>query len=93
SMTRLFRHHRPLIFFGGLGAVCFTVALVLFLPILIAFLQTGLVMRMPTVVLCTGLVITGALLLMTGLILDTTTRTQLEIRRLIYLSSASDRDG
>ena len=87
SMTRLFRHHRPLIFFGGLAALCLTIAVILFLPILIAFLETGLVMRIPTVILCTGLVLIAALLVTSGLILDTTTKTQLEIRRLLYLNS------
>jgi glycosyltransferase involved in cell wall biosynthesis len=90
SMTRLFRHHRPFIFFGMLAALCIVIALILFVPVLIAFLKTGLVMRMPTVILCTGLVLTAGLLMTTGLILDTTTKTQLEIRRLLYLNSNSE---
>jgi glycosyltransferase involved in cell wall biosynthesis len=90
SMTRLFRHHRPLLFFGTLAAICIGIALILFAPVLIAFLKTGLVMRLPTVILCTGLVLTAGLLVTTGLILDTTTRTQLEIRRLLYLNSGLD---
>jgi glycosyltransferase involved in cell wall biosynthesis len=90
SMTRLFRHHRPLLFFGTLAAICIGIAIILFAPVLIAFLKTGLVMRLPTVILCTGLVLTAGLLVTTGLILDTTTRTQLEIRRLLYLNSGLD---
>jgi glycosyltransferase involved in cell wall biosynthesis len=90
SMIRLFRHHRPFIFFGTIAALCIAIALTLFIPVLIAFLKTGLVMRVPTVILCTGLVLTAGLLMTTGLILDTTTKTQLEIRRLLYLNSGTE---
>jgi len=87
SMVRLFRHHRPLIFFGILAALYVGGSFALFVPVLIEYLNTGLVTRMPTVILCTGLVLTAGLLLTSGLVLDTTTRTQLEIRRLIYLNT------
>jgi glycosyltransferase involved in cell wall biosynthesis len=93
SMTRLFRHHRPLIFFGALATLCVAIALILFFPILIVYLKTGLVMRIPTVILCTGLILTAGLLLTSGLILDTTTKTQLEIRRLLYLNSDMKADA
>ena len=70
--------------------MCVALALVLFIPILIAYLNTGLVMRVPTVILCTGLILTAGLLATAGLILDTTTRTQLEIRRLLYLNAGRE---
>ena len=48
--------------------------------------QTGLVPRLPTAVLATGLVLSALLSVACGLILDTVTRGRQELKRLIYLS-------
>jgi len=45
-----------------------------------------LVLRQPTAILATGLVLLSALSFVTGLILDTVTRGRREMRRLAYLS-------
>jgi hypothetical protein len=42
---------------------------------------------MPTLVVSIGIAVICVLLMVCGLILDTTTRTQLELRRLIYLNA------
>lgn len=86
TIVRLFRHERPLIFFGALsGAVAFA-ALLLAVPLLITFAQTGLVPRLPTAILVTGMVTIAALGVMCGLILDTVVRGRLELRRIAYLA-------
>ncbi|MDH3915774.1 MAG: glycosyl transferase, partial [Chromatiales bacterium] len=53
------------------------------------YLQTGLVPRLPTAVLSTGLILLGALSLTAGLILDTVTRGRREAKRMRYLSIAA----
>jgi hypothetical protein len=49
-------------------------------------LRTGLVPRLPTAVLATGLALLGSLSLVCGLILDTVTKGRLEQKRMHYLS-------
>jgi hypothetical protein len=52
-------------------------------------LQTGLVPRIPTAIVVTGMTIIAVLCFFTGLILDTVTRGRREVRRLAYLSLAA----
>ncbi|HEX7874230.1 MAG TPA: glycosyltransferase family 2 protein [Sphingobium sp.] len=85
-MVQLYRTERPLWFFGAISAFLVFVALLLAVPILLTYIDTGLVPRFPTAMLSVGLVILSALSLMSGLILDTVTRGRLEMRRLAYLA-------
>lgn len=87
----LSRHERPLFFYGLVGTLLMLVGLVLVLPILIEFLQTGLVPRLPTAVLALGVVLGGTLAWTIGLILDGVLKARREISRLNYLQySAPD---
>ena len=61
-------------------------ALVLELPVIWEYWQTGLVRRLPTAVLTTGLVLLSFLAVSCGLILESVTRGRKEIKRLAYLS-------
>ena len=67
------------------GAMFLAVAVLLGLPLVGTFLQTGLVPRLPTAVLATGLALLGFLSFVCGLILDSVARGRLEIKRLAYL--------
>ena len=57
-----------------------------FLPVFVEYLRTGLVPRLPTAVLSTGLVLLSFLSFACGLILDTVTRGRKEAKRIAYLS-------
>lgn len=85
QMITLFRQERPVAFFGLIAALLALLAIVLAIPLGITYSQTGLVPRMPTAILCTGLMILAVLAMTCGLILDTVTRGRLEMRRLAYL--------
>lgn len=85
TIWRLYRHERPLAFFGTIAAALALLALFLAVPLIITFVQTGLVPRIPTAVLVTGMMIIAALATTTGLILDTVVRGRLEARRIAYL--------
>ncbi|MBZ5762812.1 glycosyltransferase [Rhizobium sp. VS19-DR104.2] len=85
-IVKLIKEERPLMFFGLFGLVFFTIATVLMVPVLMTYLETGLVPRLPTAVLSLGMVLLGFLSIFTALILDMTTRARREIKRLIYLS-------
>ena len=82
----LYKNERPLKFFSAIAAALVTVALALGIPLVITFIETGLVPRQPTAILATGLVLLSALSFASGLILDTVTRGRREMRRLAYLS-------
>ena len=86
TIAMLFRFERPLLFFGGFGALLAAVAIGLAIPLVVTFLQTGLVPRFPTAVLATGLMLLAALNGFCGLILDTVVRGRREVRRLAYLA-------
>ena len=82
----LFRIERPVLFFGLIAALLAALALLLAVPLVMTYLATGLVPRLPTAVLVTGLMILASLCLFTGLILDTVVRGRREMRRLAYLA-------
>jgi len=86
TVLLLVKEERPLPFFAVIAAMLLLVAAVVFAPVLRTYLQTGLVPRLPTAVLATGLVLLSFLSLTCGLILDSVTRGRKEVKRLAYLS-------
>jgi glycosyltransferase involved in cell wall biosynthesis len=86
TILTLFRYERPMLFFGAIAAVLALASVVLAIPLIITYAETGLVPRFPTAILSTGLMILAALNGMSGLILDTVVRGRREVRRLAYLS-------
>jgi glycosyltransferase involved in cell wall biosynthesis len=82
----LFKEERPLAFFAMGSLVLAVTALALGYPILIEYLETGLVPRFPTAILATGLMILAFLSFTSGLILETVTRGRRELKRLAYLA-------
>ncbi len=89
----LTKTERPLHFFGLFFIVLATAAVILFWPILLTYLDTGLVPRLPTAVMSTGLMLLAFLSLACGIILDTVTRGRQELKRLHYLGIARHRRG
>ena len=75
-----------MLFYGSIGALLVALAIVLAIPLVVTYLATGLVPRVPTAILVTGMIIVAVLCVFSGLILDTVTRGRREVRRLAYLS-------
>ena len=86
TIAVLYRIERPVLFFGGIAALLIIAAIILSVPLVVTYLDTGLVPRFPTAILATGLVIVAVLSFFAGLILDTVTRGRREMRRLAYLA-------
>lgn len=86
TIVTLYRVERPRLFYGGIGALLLLLALFLSAPLVQTYMRTGLVPRIPTAILVTGMTIIAVLCFFTGLILDTVTRGRREVRRLAYLS-------
>jgi hypothetical protein len=91
TIVTLYRVERPSLFFGIIGALLVAIAVVLAIPLVMTYLKTGLVPRLPTAILVTGIIIVAVLCFFAGLILDTVTRGRREVRRLSYLSLAAPR--
>jgi hypothetical protein len=62
------------------------VSIGLAIPIVATFIEQGIVPRLPTAVLSTGLMLLAWLCVASGLILDTVTRGRRELKRLAYLA-------
>jgi glycosyltransferase involved in cell wall biosynthesis len=86
TIATLYRIERPMLFFGVAGAALVALAVLLSIPLVITYVETGLVPRFPTAILATGLVILAFLNFFSGLILDTVVRGRREMRRLAYLA-------
>jgi hypothetical protein len=86
TIVNLYRVERPVLFYGAIGALLVIAAILLAIPLVQTYLNTGLVPRFPTAILVTGMVIVAVLCFFAGLILNTVTRGRREVRRLAYLS-------
>ena len=86
TVFKLYRAERPLPFFGSLGVGLAIISVGLVIPILITYLQEGLVPRLPTAVLSMGLMLLAFLSIACGLILDTVTRGRREFKLIAYLA-------
>ena len=86
TIATLYRTERPVLFFGAIGALLLIVAVILAVPLVVTYVDTGLVPRVPTAILITGMIIVAVLCFFAGLILDTVTRGRREVRRLAYLA-------
>jgi len=84
TVFKLYRAERPLQFFGLVGLLLASVSIVLAVPIFITYFRDGLVPRLPTAVLSTGLMLLGFLSVAVGLILDTVTRGRHETKLIAY---------
>ena len=85
-IIRLVREERPLEFFSAVALLLAVVAVILSVPVLEDYFRTGLVPRLPTAVLSTGLMLLSFLSFACGLILSTVTRGRTEAKRLQYLA-------
>lgn len=91
TIAKLFKAEKPLLFFSIGFFICLAMSIALAVPLLETYVETGLVPRLPTGVLCAALALFGAILLTCGIVLDTVTRGRTEAKRFAYLSVPSPR--
>ena len=68
TIARLFRDYKPFLFFSAISSLFFLIAL--FLPVLIDYLQTGLVPRFPTLIVSGLLALLGFMFYFIGIVLE-----------------------
>jgi glycosyltransferase involved in cell wall biosynthesis len=86
TVLKLYRAERPLSLFGAFGLALIIMSIGLAIPLVITYLQEGIVPRLPTAVLSTGLMLLAFLSIACGLILDTVTRGRREMKLIAYLA-------
>ena len=91
TIGKLFVSERPLLFFSGIAALLALAALILVEPLVVTYVRTGLVPRLPTAVLATGTMLTAMLSFVCGVILHTVTMGRQETKRLSYMAVAGVR--
>lgn len=85
-ILNLFKTERPFAFFGIIAAILALLSLGLFTPVLVTYIVTGLVPRLPTATLSMGMMLLAFISLFIGIILDAITRSRREMKKLAYLS-------
>jgi len=85
-IAKLVVSEKPLQFFGLLGGLLLLTAVGIVSPIVLEFLQTGLVRRFPTLSLVTVLILSASVSFVCGLILHTITHMRRELKRFAYLA-------
>jgi len=86
TILKLYRSEKPLRFFAAIGLFLALISIGLAIPVIVTFVEQGIVPRLPTAVLSTGLMIVAILSISSGLVLDTVTRGRREMKLLAYLS-------
>lgn len=92
TIVQLYRSERPFSFFGAIGAFMALVSVGLAIPIIVTFLETHLVPRLPTAILAMGLMLVAFLAIAVGLVLDTVSRGRREMKLLAYLNHRAPGD-
>lgn len=70
TIATMIRDCRPFAFFGIISAILLIIGIAIMIPVFISFGQTGLVMKLPTLIAGSFIVLTGVLSFMTALILE-----------------------
>jgi glycosyltransferase involved in cell wall biosynthesis len=71
TIIRLFRHYRPMHYFGCLAAILMALAIGFFIPVFSAFMKTGLVEKFPTLIVCGFVAMAAIQSFFSGMILST----------------------
>lgn len=71
TIFRLFKNYKPMQFFSGLALLLAAISMVFFVPVFIAFLHTGMVDRMPTLIVSGFTMLAAIQSFFAGLILST----------------------
>ncbi len=90
TILYLFQDYKPKLVYSSVALIIFMVGMLLGIPVIIEFFNTGLVERFPTAILASALVIISFIITVAGIILSSIGRNRKIIKKLAFLSSKSD---
>lgn len=74
TIARLYKNYKPFGFFGIISAILAVIALAFFIPVFVSFIDTGLVEKIPTLIVCGFVFMASISSFFTGLMLTTMTQ-------------------
>ena len=86
SIFTLFKDYRPKVVYGGLALIFNITGLVIGAPVILEYIETGLVPRFPSAILASSLVILSFLSAFTGIVLSAIAKNRRELKKLSFLS-------
>ncbi|EFL7400032.1 glycosyltransferase [Escherichia coli] len=86
TIIKLYSLERPLYFFSIIGVLLAALSIILGLPIIVDYIDTGLVRRFPTAFLTASIMLSSIMAFVCGIILHSNTTTRREMKALFYLS-------
>jgi glycosyltransferase involved in cell wall biosynthesis len=86
TIVKLYRSEKPLRFFTTIAALLAWASVMLAIPIVITYVEEGLVPRLPTAVLSVGIMLVAVMAMFAGLVLDTVSRGRREAKLMRYLA-------
>ena len=89
----LLKETRPAVFFGVPAFALAAASAALAAPLVVTYLETGLVPRLPTAILCTGMILLAGMSTVCGFVLDSLARSRVEHKRILYLAVDGRREG
>ena len=92
TIARLFEEYKPMLFFGILSLLLFAITLILGVPVLVEYFNTGMVPRFPTLIVAGFLAIVSILLLVCGIILQVVVRKQRETFEIMLTQSRNSKN-
>ncbi len=87
TIVYFFKEIRPFVFFSLIAVLFVSAGLFLGIPVILEFMETGLVPRFPTALLATGLMVLASISLVSGMILDSVALQRREMKRFAYLGN------
>lgn len=93
TVFRLYEEYRPLAFFGVFAGLLLLFALILFLPVFVEYLKTGLVPRFPTLIVASVLGVCSLLSFSVGVILDVVVKKHRQLYELLMRREGAGKDA
>ena len=86
TILLLFRDYRPLLFFSFISLFCLGVGVFIFVPVFLEYLDTGLVPRIPTLIVSCFIMLFAMLMFFVGLILDVVIKKHRQLYELLLIN-------
>ena len=74
TILRMFKDYKPFVCFGIIAFILFVIGLCVGIPVIVEFVQTKYITKVPSAILTTGIMVFSALTFYSGIILNTVTR-------------------